>query len=116
MTHYYVIKDGCKHSDFDDYDQAKALADIIDGEVVYEVLENSLLNVTHTHICLRLGDLEELAEWYLKESQKHKSAKSYKLANICQGKREMILEIIAKFNELENESQLKAGWGTLREL
>lgn len=111
---YYVIKDGRTHSDFDNYEQAKALADSIGGEVANEVLENSLLNVTHTHICLRLGDLEDLSKMYLEESQRHKSARSYKLANICQGKMEAILEIIAKFNELEHESQLKAGWGTLR--
>lgn len=35
---YYVIKDGRTHSDFDNYEQAKTLADSIGGEVANEVL------------------------------------------------------------------------------
>lgn len=66
-------------------------------------IECAVLNVTHTHIGLSFGELEELADKYLEESQKHNS----KLAYFYLGKREMLLDIIAKYNELEAASQAK---------
>lgn len=67
-------------------------------------LSCAVLNVTHTHIGLSIGELEELADKYLEESQKHKS----KLAYHYLGKREMLRDIIAKFNELEACTQAKS--------
>lgn len=69
-------------------------------------LPNSILNVTHTHIALSIGDLEQLAEHQLIKSQQQKSPK---LSYFYLGKREMILGIIAKFNELEACCQAKSG-------
>lgn len=70
------------------------------------LFHNSLLNITHSHICLSKYELEDLAEEYLKKSQEQKSQK---LAYFYLGHREIILNIIAKFNELEVCSQAKSG-------
>lgn len=68
-------------------------------------LRCAVVNLTHTHIGLSIGELEELADKYLEESQKHNS----KLAYFYLGKREMLLDIIAKYNELEMATQAKSG-------